>query len=159
MKKMIVTAAIAAMVSGGFTASAKNAKENTQPATTTCPAQRGPRCDANTPCPAFDGINLTEAQKTQLKQLQDKRRTEAGTKRDAKRDAKQAAKAAKQESRIQARRAHLAEIKSILTPEQYVTFLENSFVQGKTARKMDKPAKAHKHGQGPRQQQQPRQGK
>lgn len=111
--------AIAAMTLGSFSAAAQTKKDDKKNTTCTeqqCPADK--QCDRpSRPCP-FEGMNLTDTQKQQLKQLQQDRPDKA------------ARKQAKRESRQQERRAELAKIKAILTPEQYVTYLENLVVNG-----------------------------
>lgn len=175
MKKIILSAVVAAMTFGSFTAAAKDNKNKDakQPAATEqqCPMQRDGKKMQK--CP-FEGLNLSDAQKEQLKQLQESRRADFAKQKAAKKEAKQAAKSQKMADRKQARRDHLAKIKAILTPEQYVTFLENNFVdggrhhkgmagKGRKAGKGQMPGKDRKgqpghmgqRPQGPRPQQQP----
>lgn len=88
-------------------------------------ARRGgaPRCNA------FEGLNLSDQQKSQLKAL--------GQDCKAQRDKKQ----------CDGRKERLAKIKTILTPEQYTQFLENNFVQG--GNRHGKDMKRH-HGKAKR---------
>lgn len=133
MNKMILAMAIAAITFGGFSASAKETATKT-----TCPVTgtERPICDQQRkhPCP-FDGINLTDAQKEQLKTMCQNRAAD-----------KKANKEAKREARSQNRREHLAKIKAILTPEQYVQYLENSYVNGRHSFKGHKNGKHHGNG-------------
>lgn len=86
--------------------------------------------------PMFEGITLTQEQKDKFAALKAKRLAEKpqqfgpeqGRKKFANRDS--VAKAQK--------RAHLAEIKQILTPEQYVVFLENMAVSRPAGNQMHK---------------------
>ncbi|MDE7388130.1 MAG: hypothetical protein K2M97_02625 [Muribaculaceae bacterium] len=148
MKKIILSAVVAAMTFGSFTAAAKdNNKDNKQAATEQqCPMQRDGKKMQK--CP-FEGLNLSDAQKEQLKQLQESRRAEFAKQKNAKKEAKKAAKDQKVADRKQVRRDHLAKIKAILTPEQYVTFLENNFVDGGRHHK-GMTGKGHKAGKGQR---------
>lgn len=87
----------------------------------------------NRPNP-FEGLNLSEKQKSELKALAESRKAEM-KKNDAERKARKAEdKAKKQQAKadkMQARKDYLAKIKGILTPEQYVQFLENSFLDNR----------------------------
>ncbi len=137
MKKLILSVAIVAATMSGFTAAAKDAK--TDKATATEQKCDGKKCDgreANRPCP-FEGLNLTDTQKEQIKQL----RADKKDKATQKQAQKQTKKQAKREARQQERREELAKIKAILTPEQYVTYLENLVVN----KKAGKPGKAGQH--------------
>lgn len=145
MNKMILSMAIAAITFGGFSASAK---EKTQKEVCPVTGTEQTACgqQVNRPCP-FDGMNLTDAQKKQLKQLCQNRTAD-----------KKAKKEAKREARKQSRREQLAKIKAILTPEQYVQFLENSFVNGRHGRKSGQryncspnAPQCHGHGKAPHQ--------
>lgn len=78
-------------------------------------------CQANRAC-NFEGLNLSEAQQTQLKDLCTK---QCNNKADK--------KAAKKAARTAAKKETLARIKGILTPEQYIQYLENSYLHGKKA--------------------------
>lgn len=104
----------------------------------------GKKCDARkADCPnPFEGLNLTDSQKEQLKALrqQDKQCRQKCNADSLKREAHQKA----MQNRKQARVEYLAKIKAILTPEQYVQFLENSFTS--QAPKGHKMMKHHKAG-------------
>lgn len=100
------------------------------------------RCDSAfckedfTPRNEFEGMNLTETQKSQLQQLKDKRREEAKARKEAmkaegqetKNEAKIDRKAMKEE-REASRRQYLKDVKNIVGQENYVIFLENQFVE------------------------------
>lgn len=79
----------------------------------------------------FAGLNLTEDQQTRLKAIKpcgnaDKKCDKADKKCDKKMDAKD--RQARREAAKKARQEYLAGVKTILTPEQYVVFLENFYV-------------------------------
>lgn len=85
-----------------------------------CPALRGDK-DARM-CNPFEGLNLSADQQSKLQALQQKCRTE-------RKEAKAAEKATRREAGNERRKQMLADIKGILSPEQYVQFLENNFVR------------------------------
>lgn len=72
----------------------------------------------------FEGIALTAEQKTKLEAL----KAEKATAREARKAEQAVKKEARRESAKAERSQELAKIKEILTPEQYVQFLENSYL-------------------------------
>lgn len=133
MKKKLIMALAAVAMTAGFAAKADNCcnqrrhcNDNDRHCTQPCDVNAN-RCDSAACCPGacpFDDLGLTDAQKQQLKDL---RTRQAEARKSATRNAKQLRKDARSDSR----RAELAEIKKILTPEQYVKFLEGNFVDRK----------------------------
>lgn len=101
----------------------------------------------------FEGLNLTEAQQAKLKELRTQgcpmKAEMKGEKKDGQKPDKQQMRA----ERANAKREFLGKVKAILTPEQYVTFLENMAVNGQNGdhgRKhmmMQKDQKQSKDGQ------------
>lgn len=94
---------------------------------------------------AFEGINLTDAQKASLKQLNEKRmarRTEmkaqAKEQTDAQKEAARKNKEAMKADRQKAQKEYLEEVKEIIGPDNYVVFLENLVVN-------QQPQKAQAH--------------
>lgn len=136
MKKKILGLALIAMSFVTFTSMAQSNSSDSsttrqEKVNTTKENRKGNRPEKN----PFEGMNLTETQKSQLKQLDEKRRTEHRQKAEARKAEKtakagknnQADKAAKMAERRAARKAYLAEVKAIIGPEQYVVFLENMY--------------------------------
>ncbi len=78
----------------------------------------------------FAGLNLTDAQKQALKDLKtDRCKKKDVCKEKCKADSvKKCCRAEKMAKDKNARTEYLSKVKAILTPEQYVQFLENSFV-------------------------------
>lgn len=92
----------------------------------------------------FEGINLTEAQKTQLTALKQQQRDKIKAARELKKADKTAKKEDKKEmtkeqriakrqqmdaERKAQRKDYLAKVKDIIGADNYVTFLENQYVQ------------------------------
>ena len=140
MKKLIVALAAIAMTAG-FSAQAQDEQQCPQMMPSCPPAQ----CEQAPRDCMFEDLNLTEAQKAQLQALGKKCM-------DAKKDKKQAKKEACKEDA----RNFLAEVKTILTPEQYVQFLENSFInKGNFGKGNRGPRMSRPRGHGPRGPQAP----
>lgn len=150
MKKKIMTIALALAVLGGIQAGAKNNDNTTTTCTQqteqSCPAKKArdgksPRMDKQQRAffsqQAFDGIQLTDAQKAGLKALDEQQQAKRQEMKAQKESAKAEARQQKQQndstmraSRQQAKRDYLNGVKSVLTPDQYVVFLENIVVEG-----------------------------
>lgn len=111
----------------------------------------------------FEGMNLTDAQKQQIKELkantlkQRKEKAEAmkAERKQQKAEAKEARKAMKEQAEAE-KRAYLKELKKIIGNDNYVIFLENQFVmqsnpQGAKSkmRPMDKKGSQMNKGQRP----------
>lgn len=131
MKKKILTIALAAFALCAIPASARNNNNNCgncpkAPCTeqTCSPAQN---CGPDQACRApqgrrpdfFQGIQLTPDQQTALRALEQQR---ASQRPDS------AAVAQRRQTRQDARRSYLDGVKNILTPEQYVVYLENCYM-------------------------------
>lgn len=134
MKKKILSLAIIAMsvASFGATAQTKTTTSCDTKAKGACVAEEcgnpGKQC-RKAPCP-FDGLTLTDAQKSQLQQLNTSRREARKTEaRDRKAD-KQRGDSARMAARRVDKQEYLKQVKSIVGPEQYVIFLENFYVNG-----------------------------
>ncbi|MCX4289122.1 MAG: hypothetical protein OSJ46_06430 [Duncaniella sp.] len=78
----------------------------------------------------FEGMNLTEAQQTQLQQLDAKRKAARQEQVQARKVNKQKKDSARMADRRAAKKAYLDEVKAIVGPENYVVFLENVYVNG-----------------------------
>ncbi|MCM1519230.1 MAG: Spy/CpxP family protein refolding chaperone [Lachnoclostridium sp.] len=103
-------------------------------------AQKPAKCKADSTCTPtcelfFEGITLTPEQQTKVKSLNEARAAAAKAKKDEakaeKADAKadrMEAKAAAKDARKSERKDYLNSMKSVLTPDQYVLFLENVYV-------------------------------
>ncbi len=89
----------------------------------------------------FEGLSLSADQQKKLKSLQEKRMAERKEKSEKAKASAQADRQDRMAKRKESRKQFLVEVKSILTPEQYVQFLENNF-QSRGC----KAGKGHGHG-------------
>lgn len=140
-KKIFATAIVAlsaALATPMFAQNANVAKDKKAVCEQKCDAKKGPKA----PNP-FEGLNLTAEQQTKLDAL----KKECVQQKKAAKEAKQADKAARKQQAKEARAQQLAKIKAILTPEQYVTFLENNFLnKGAKMGKGDMAKKVQRDG-------------
>lgn len=124
MKKFLLALAVVAMAAG--MANAANYKKQcdkkdaTKCEKTVCPEKKQGPCELR----EFQGIELTDAQKTQLKAL----KSDCKAKKVEAKQAEKAEKARKMDARRADRKAYLEKVKGILTPEQYTKYLENQKV-------------------------------
>lgn len=140
--KKIATIALALIAATSMTmvsAQQKTDKNDTARQSKTVKVCKKYSCQAVNP---FEGLNLTEKQQ---KALEDLRPAAPATDKAQKKADRAQAKAEKMQQkmvdRTKARTEYLAKVKSILTADQYVKFLENSYVQ----------SGVHKDKQGMRQ--------
>ena len=139
MKKTLLSLAILLASSAGISAFAQAPAQNAKSATTTeAKARKGERKQAPNP---FEGLNLTDQQKSQLKDIMPGISKEKLEKMKAQAEAQRKART---EARKQAIRDYLAKVKAILTPEQYVQFLENNFVDKADMKKAPRKVKTKK---------------
>lgn len=142
MKKTLMTLAIVAMTTVAFSAQAQQVKARaTVEPVQACPATEV--CDAECtvaecadgqcgPCIFFEGITLTPDQQTRLAALKPAKKECKGDKKECTAEKKEC-KGEKANCDKPRRRGHqqcdkkayIAQVKEILTPDQYVIFLEN----------------------------------
>ncbi|MCH5345638.1 MAG: hypothetical protein J1E63_00930 [Muribaculaceae bacterium] len=153
MKKKIFSIALAAMAFVALPTLADNApKAIDKNATAQCCTPDGGTKKVAQGINPFEGLNLTDAQKAQLKQLQETRKAERTAKATQDKEARKAKKEAAKADRKAARKAYLEQIKAILTPEQYVQYLENIATEKSAVNKQakkgmgDRKVKAGKKG-------------
>lgn len=151
MKKTILTLTLATAALFSTSAFAQSAANgNGSCPAIPCGAPCGPDYNCNAPCPylqnpdscmmnPFASLNLTADQQAKVKELRNKKFQQKT--KDIK---------SKQELRQAKRQAYLYDLKSILTPEQYVQYLENSYINGPAFGKGVKYNKGRKHHKGPR---------
>ena len=133
MKKVLLALAV---VAATFSLNAQTPTPATPASTTPGACTEQPACAANPRAECanpFAGLDLTAEQQTALDAL----RANCRADRDSCR-----------QQRTEAKRERLAQIKAILTPEQYVKFLENAFVNA-NHRPQARPGRdRHRHGNG-----------
>lgn len=158
MKKKVLGLALVAMSLVSFSSMAQNQSNDT---TTKLETVKGKKADKQTrrnQINPFEGLNLTEAQKSQLQQLDANRKTAREQQAQARRENKQRNDSARIAQRQASKKAYLDEVKAIVGPEQYVVFLENMYVNsgghrhGKSAVSQGKNCKdkANRNGRGDR---------
>lgn len=141
MKKKILTLALLAMSLVSFSGMAQNTTSNTSCTQTEkcCKAgkdMKGKKEGMKEKKNPYEGLTLTDAQKSKLQQLDEKRMAARRQKMEAMRANKDAQKGQKpdMEAMKAQRKAekieYLQEVKEIIGPDQYVVFLENFYVNG-----------------------------
>lgn len=78
----------------------------------------------------YEGLKLTDAQKTKLQQLDEKRLAQHKQNKEAEKAENQRNDSLKMEARKTAKKEYLNEVKAIIGPDQYVVFLENFYING-----------------------------
>lgn len=124
MKKTILSIAIMVAAFAGTSAISAQAPANGAPQ-----EQRAPRGQAPKVYNPFENLGLSEQQTADLKALSDAQRANARENRDKGQKPEERAAALEQE-----RKDNLAKIKAILTPEQYIKFLENCYLNPQNQR-------------------------
>lgn len=144
MKKKVLGLALMAMALVGFNGMAQN---NSQKNAQSCKAQtectkggKGMKKEAREMKNPYEGLTLTDAQKSKLAELDNKRMADRKAKMEARKADNNGQKANKskndadKKARMEARKAdkieYLKEVKEIIGPDQYVVFLENFYVNG-----------------------------
>ena len=133
MKKKIYSIALALIAATGIGAMAQ--KPATCPANASCPtAQKVDNCCMEL---FMEGITLTPEQQTKIAAIKESRTKKAKEMREARKAEMKDRSQAREQNAAQRklmRRAHLDEMKSVLTPEQYVVFLENMAINAPSPR-------------------------
>lgn len=137
MKKKIFGLAMIAISLAAFNGMAqssapdtKTCKENVCKEKADCKMKKdGKKMKENKIC-AFEGLNLTDAQKAQLKELNSKRNEARKAQGEARKQEKQRNDSAIMAQRKAEKKAYLEEVKAIIGPDQYVIFLENMVMNG-----------------------------
>lgn len=123
MKKKVLGIVLLALASA-LPAMAQQPAPATCNNTEACTGATSGECKARKAQNPFEGLNLTDAQQKALGELCKKQCEGQRVQKEKNAEAAKQAKEAKRE----ARRKYLDEVKAILTPEQYSTFLENNYI-------------------------------
>lgn len=137
MKKTLIAIAFIAAGALAFNVNAANTKSDNKECgnkTECCKKDKAERGRKGQFAKALEGIQLTEQQQTALNELNTKR-AEA---RKARKAEDKEAKAKNVQDAKNGRLEYLKEVQKILTPEQYVTFLENTAVSAHHGHKAGK---------------------
>ncbi len=126
-KLMIMAVAIASMVGMNAVAQTADSKSDKKCEGKGQCDKKGPKCDKQKgQCPnPFEGITLTADQQTKLDAL----KADQKAKREEMKAQKQQKDSLARVDRKQAKRDYLKQVQGILTPDQYVMFLENIVVE------------------------------
>lgn len=81
-------------------------------------------------CCIFEGLTLSDTQKDQLKQLNEKQLANRKARKEALRAERQRNDSTMRAERRASKKAYLEEVKAIIGPDQYVVFLENFYLNG-----------------------------
>lgn len=142
------------LLAGGIAVAQNNCNDNCKPGCTGNTPECNPavctpcnctpgQCTAPSP---FDGLNLTAEQQSKIDALKAQCKEQQRQCKEQSKADKQEARSQKAEKKANARAEMLGKVKEILTPEQYVQFLENAFVQ--QGNRPGKPGKAQGLTQG-----------
>ncbi len=140
MKKNIIAIAVMAVAtlsaSSAFAAS-KDDKKCSTPDCTKKECKADTQCDKKgclqAPCP-FADLNMTAEQQTKLQALQTEVQQQKQAKREELKSNRDKAREEGKKYAQDSRKDYLAKVKAILTPEQYVQFLENSYLNAQPGR-------------------------
>lgn len=155
MKKQIITLAFAAagLLSMNAFAQTPSNKDGKARCANRTVCEKNTQCTNPTDCkgqrPAcnpFEGLNLTDAQKTKLQEIPCPRKVAQEMRKAAKSENVKANKEAAKTMRKDVRANYLRQVKEVLSADQYVTFLENYFVNTPAAGKHHKDVKGNRGG-------------
>lgn len=146
MKKKIAAIAIAAMALTSLNGLARTSAITSAPKQENCDEKKECKERRRMHANPFDGMNLSDAQQSGLRQLDEKRRAEYKAQARAATREKQEIKAERRAKRQAARKAYLEEVKAIIGPENYVVFLENVYVNAGSTGHGKIKATAGRHG-------------
>ncbi len=146
MKKKIFSLAFIAMSLVAFSGMAQNQSSrgcDKQENVKCCKAEK--KCHNKDRMNPYEGLTLSDSQKAQLKQLDEKRMADRRQQSQLRKEEKQRNDSVQKADRKASRKAYLEEVKAIVGPDQYVLFLENMYVNT-PGQGHDKAVKQGHHG-------------
>lgn len=148
MKKKILGLALIAMSVVTFTGMAQTTNKDNNVKKENIKGKKADKQMRRNQVNPFEGLNLTDAQKTQLQNLDTQCKAARDQQMKARKENKQRNDSTRMAERRAAKKSYLDQVKAIVGPEQYVVFLENFYVNGgNRGNKALKPGKRHdKHG-------------
>lgn len=126
--KALALATLIFAASSSVCFAANDKKADSKCTNTECTHQKKCDKDCKKAINPFEGLNLTADQQAKLEALKQNCPAKAERQKADKQSKNDEQKANMKAQRAQGKRDFLAQVKGILTPEQYVQFLENSFV-------------------------------
>lgn len=155
MKKTVLGLAIAAMSFTAFSTMAQTTAcnntascNNEQVCTTNAACTKVDAVCTGGECALFDGLNLTDTQKAQLQKLNANRRIARELMAKARKETKMRDVQAARADRRASKKQYLEEVKAIIGPDQYVTFLENVYINGVNGQRPGNKAAFAKENRG-----------
>lgn len=150
MNKKILSMAIAAITLFSVPAMAQNTGDCQKKCDKKCQADK--QCKKDKQCkPAynpFEGLNLTQQQQASIKAIPCPKQVMKEARKQSKDDASKADPKMRMQVAKDIRANYLKQVKAVLTPEQYVQFLENQYVNPRPQKQDMKHGKHKKHGKG-----------
>lgn len=153
MKKTVLGLAIAAMSFTAFGTMAQTTNNaancnNEQACTPNAPCTKADSVCTGGECALFEGLNLTDTQKAQLQTLNANRRIAREQLAKARKETKMRDAQAARADRRASKKQYLEEVKAIIGPDQYVTFLENVYINGGNGQRPGNKAAFAKENRG-----------
>lgn len=130
MKKKILSIALIAMSLVSFGSMAQTVSNDNQVKTERVKERRVDKQDKRAQRNRYEGLTLTDAQKAQLTQLDNKRREARKQRMENREQSQQVSREARMAARQASDREYLEEVRAIVGPDQYVVFLENMYING-----------------------------
>lgn len=130
MKKKILNIALIAMSLVSFNCIAQTVSNDNNVRIERVKERRLDRQDRPSKRNPYEGLTLTDAQKTQLQQLDNRRREARRQQIENRQQGQQEDRASLRAARQASNKEYLEEVKAIVGPDQYVVFLENMYING-----------------------------